>query len=47
MLGRHSNLYSGLETYWFSVNWDDMFSKNNWLARMAKFFDIPIMKYKK
>jgi len=41
MLGRHSNLYSGLETYWFSVNWDDMFSKNNWLARMAKFFDIP------
>lgn len=42
MLSRHSNIYSGLETYWFldDLYQDYMKSNNNSVKKLQEFFDL-------
>lgn len=46
MVGNHSRIASGLETYWFDVNWDAHQGQNGepievYFKRLAKFYDLP------
>ena len=45
MLGNHSRIFSGLETWWFSVDWENGRGPhgepiNQYFNRLAKFYDI-------
>tara|TARA_B100000676_G_scaffold311629_1_gene382216 strand:+ start:805 stop:1635 length:831 start_codon:yes stop_codon:yes gene_type:complete len=47
MLGQHSHIAAGLETYWFEVDWDARLGRDeeplaDYVERMAGFFDIEI-----
>lgn len=45
MIGNHSRIASGLETYWFDVNWNARQGQNgepieSYFKRLAKFYDL-------
>ena len=45
MLGQHSRIAAGLETYWFDVDWEGQHGRNgepleDYVERVASFFDI-------
>jgi hypothetical protein len=46
MVGNHSRIASGLETYWFEVRWDARKGQSDepieeYFKRLAKFYDLP------
>jgi protein-tyrosine sulfotransferase len=45
MLGQHKNIFSGLETFWFELNWSSGLARSNepldvYLYRLGKFYEI-------
>lgn len=41
MLGQHSNISAGLETYWFSIDTSDKAALEKKAAQLAKFYEMP------
>jgi hypothetical protein len=42
MLGQHSNIASGLETYWFQIDLNDSDKLQKKISQLAKFYEISV-----